>query len=287
MAEESLTIEQAKRALMGFKDTVVLMEQLKASDPEQYRAMIAAAEEAFRKAELNYVDNIEPSALAFYKSQPFGDNPLSSRPFPLHSAEMFLLFASILEILRLPKGSRVLDIGCGSGWTSVFLGKTGYVVTGLDIAPKKIAIAREKARAYQVDVEFVVKDVDELDYKQQFDAILMYATLHHCLHEEEALRNCYAALKDGGRLLLIEPGEGHSRSSLGIVERYGTLEKGVSSRHLEQVLRAVGFRNITLFVSFPCVERRSLLRMLRQVAKSMMHYCLYSKKHLNIVLAER
>ena len=54
---------------------------------------------------------------------------------------------------------KALDLGCGSGIWSVCLARRGWQVTGIDVVPKAITRARERAKAIGVDVEFVQGDV--------------------------------------------------------------------------------------------------------------------------------
>jgi SAM-dependent methyltransferase len=61
----------------------------------------------------------------------------------------------------LPKG-RALDIGCGTGDTSVFLAQRGWEATGVDFVDKALARARAKSEAAGVRVRFVRGDVTRL-----------------------------------------------------------------------------------------------------------------------------
>ena len=80
----------------------------------------------------------------------------------------FCDFANIAVALALPPGRRLLDVGCGSGWLSEYFARLGYDVTGIDISPDLIEIARERvARVpYGVDHEtplrcrFLVHDAE-------------------------------------------------------------------------------------------------------------------------------
>jgi ubiquinone/menaquinone biosynthesis C-methylase UbiE len=61
----------------------------------------------------------------------------------------------------LPPGS-ALDVGCGTGDSSIYLAQHGWQVTGVDFTPKALDKAREKARATGAAVNFVHGDVTHL-----------------------------------------------------------------------------------------------------------------------------
>ena len=62
---------------------------------------------------------------------------------------------------RLPAG-RALDIGCGTGTTTVYMASKGWQVTGVDFVPRAIRAAGAKAAAARLPVAFLVGDVTRL-----------------------------------------------------------------------------------------------------------------------------
>jgi SAM-dependent methyltransferase len=61
----------------------------------------------------------------------------------------------------LPAG-RALDIGCGTGTDSIYLAAHGWDVTGVDMVPRALAIARRRAAAAGVSPHFVLGDATRL-----------------------------------------------------------------------------------------------------------------------------
>ena len=61
----------------------------------------------------------------------------------------------LIEELKLPSGSSILDMGCGTGRHSVELAKRGYAVTGVDLSAGMLAEARKAAETAGVTVEWI------------------------------------------------------------------------------------------------------------------------------------
>ena len=77
-------------------------------------------------------------------------------------------------------GKRFLDYACGDGAVSVRAAKMGADVTGNDISPVSIEIARRKALEEQVPVNFAVMDAENTDFdRETFDTVLCSGVLHH------------------------------------------------------------------------------------------------------------
>ncbi|MEV6283703.1 methyltransferase domain-containing protein [Kribbella sp. NPDC051770] len=87
---------------------------------------------------------------------------------------------------RLDAGSRVLDIGCGSGLPLAReLAAAGHAVTGVDISEVQIRRARELVPA----AEFIQADAASLDFAAaSYDAVVsFYALIHLPLDEQQLL----------------------------------------------------------------------------------------------------
>jgi SAM-dependent methyltransferase len=82
---------------------------------------------------------------------------------------------------------RALDLGCGTGTTSIYLAQHGWQVTGVDFSPKAIELARDKARRAGVEVDLHLGDVSRLDFlSDPFDLILDIGCLHGLDRESRA-----------------------------------------------------------------------------------------------------
>ncbi|MBN2238299.1 MAG: class I SAM-dependent methyltransferase [Dehalococcoidales bacterium] len=117
----------------------------------------------------------------------------------------------LLEELNLPEGSRILDIGCGTGRHSIELARRGFQVTGVDISAGMLAEAEKTAREEGVSVEWVQSNAAAYTSEAVFDAAVCLCEGAFCLLDEDddpherdlsILRNIYAALKQGGKFIL-------------------------------------------------------------------------------------
>ncbi|MDE2219465.1 MAG: class I SAM-dependent methyltransferase, partial [Gammaproteobacteria bacterium] len=91
--------------------------------------------------------------------------------------------------LRLPRGTRVLDVGCGTGRWSRRLAARGADVTGIDFSPTMIAMAGRLAGLEGVarKCRFAVQDLSAMEMGERFDVVLGVTVLQHIL-DPRALR---------------------------------------------------------------------------------------------------
>lgn len=188
-----------------------------------------------KQGEIDYLQNIGEAGKRHALDKPFSD-PLC----PRYLIEM----GTIMNCLP-PAPARLLDLGCGSGWTSVFYAKRGYDVTGQDIAPDMIDLANEnKARYGLSNLQFRVSDYEDLPFHDEFDGAIFYDSLHHSVDERAAIRAAHRALKPGGILITLEPGEGHSTAPLSIeaIEKYGVTERDMPPHLIVAAAKDAGFK---------------------------------------------
>jgi SAM-dependent methyltransferase len=73
----------------------------------------------------------------------------------------------------------VLDAGCGTGENALHVASLGLSVLGVDVAETALAIAREKARAREIKVEFAAADAFRLEcLRRKFDTVLDCGLFH-------------------------------------------------------------------------------------------------------------
>jgi SAM-dependent methyltransferase len=84
----------------------------------------------------------------------------------------------------LSGGSTVLDVGCGRGRHAVDFAARGHVVTGLDLSPKSLEAARERAKQAGVQVSFVRGDMRSA-IGSQFDLVVNLFTAFGYFEDEK------------------------------------------------------------------------------------------------------
>jgi SAM-dependent methyltransferase len=101
---------------------------------------------------------------------------------------------------------RALDLGCGTGTDSVYLARHGWDVTGVDMVPEALALARRNAIAAGVHATFVQGDVTRLGDVVQglFDLLLDFGCFHTLPPDERpAFVKCVSAVAAPGATFLL------------------------------------------------------------------------------------
>jgi ubiquinone/menaquinone biosynthesis C-methylase UbiE len=114
--------------------------------------------------------------------------------------------ARMLDLADLAAGTRVLDVGTGTGDTAISaarrVGPDGFVL-GIDVADGMLQLAREKAaRETNVNLEFRQRDAEMFDeLPRTFDVALARWSVMYMADPERALQQTCRALKPTGRLI--------------------------------------------------------------------------------------
>ena len=107
----------------------------------------------------------------------------------------------LCESVNLRAGQKVLDIACGNGNTSLSAARRGCKVTGVDLTPELLQIARERATAERLSIDFQEGDAEELNFDDEaFDCVLSTFGIMFVPNRDKATDELLRILKPGGRI---------------------------------------------------------------------------------------
>lgn len=105
-------------------------------------------------------------------------------------------------------GKKVLDVGCGGGILSESMAKSGANVTGIDMSPQPLAVAKQHAQDNNLIIDYQQSTIEDfLQQHQQlqaekFDVITCMEMLEHVPDPLSIIRSCRQLLKPDGVLFM-------------------------------------------------------------------------------------
>ncbi len=116
----------------------------------------------------------------------------------------------ILDNAKIRPGVRVLDVACGTGvMIGDYLQRQVASVTGVDISPEMVKIAKKKFP--QENVEILCGDIEKITLSNPFDCIMVYNAFPHFPDPENLIRVLSGMLTPGGTLTVAH---GMSRAKI-------------------------------------------------------------------------
>src|SRR6056297_1512263 len=126
------------------------------------------------------------------------------------------------------KDQKILDLGCGPGLYSKELAEKGYSVTGVDLSKRSIEYAKAQVSNKELNLEYKVQNFLELDYKEEYDVVLLlYCELGALTNQErnQLLKKVNAALKPGGKFVFDVFTE-NNRDDVDINRKWDAVKQG-------------------------------------------------------------
>jgi 2-polyprenyl-6-hydroxyphenyl methylase/3-demethylubiquinone-9 3-methyltransferase len=112
----------------------------------------------------------------------------------------------------LAPGTRVLDVGCGNGFTAAQFLLRGCSVTGIDLSVSGIEIARETHPGGRFEVlpadSLILANLKE----EPFDLVISTEVVEHLYAPRAYAAGCFAALRPGGRFICTTPYHGYLKN---------------------------------------------------------------------------
>jgi FAD/FMN-containing dehydrogenase/SAM-dependent methyltransferase len=140
--------------------------------------------------------SVRISAAAQVQRRLWGTNPRAWAE--LAEAHNRPLFEAVLDAAKVGLGTRLLDVGCGSGLTLVLAQQRGAVPAGLDISPGLLQVARDRLP----DADLREGDLEFLPFGDAaFDAVTGINAFQFAGDPRQALREAARVTRPGGRVV--------------------------------------------------------------------------------------
>lgn len=227
---------------------IILKDYSEGKFPPRFENKLAAYQ-----GEINYYENLPGVTVAEAAERnlrkPFW-GPSEFEDYASDFAQLLRAFGK----LGLHPGSRLLELGCGTGWMAEFLVYCRYSVVGTSLAPHTIVMAKKreeslKAKGFDGQVRFQVSPMENIDefVEHDFDGVFAYEALHHAFCWRSTIGAAYRCLRPGGWLLLAnEPNVLHTFISYREGRLTNTHEIGLSRREVTEEMADRGFSEVTV-----------------------------------------
>jgi tocopherol O-methyltransferase len=115
------------------------------------------------------------------------------------------LMDHLAQLANAKTGSRILDIGCGFGGSSLYLAnKYGASTTGITISPVQVQMAKEAAAKTNLDASFFLMDAEDMQFSEPFDLLWSVESISHYHDPRKFFASAVKFLKPGGSFALTD-----------------------------------------------------------------------------------
>ena len=113
--------------------------------------------------------------------------------------------SQVIAEMGISSGQQILDLGCGNGWATRLLAKSGSGVSsiGIDISPEMIARA-EELHSFTIRARYEVGPFEKIDFGDaKFDRVFSMEALYYAVDLDASLSEILRVLKPGGAADII------------------------------------------------------------------------------------
>lgn len=115
------------------------------------------------------------------------------------------LIEHLARVAGISPGSRILDVGCGFGASSIYLTKNyNAEATGITISPVQVEIANQASVAQKANAKFLLMDAQAMNFDHSFDVVWSVESISHYQDREKFFASAAKLLKPGGTLAIID-----------------------------------------------------------------------------------
>jgi SAM-dependent methyltransferase len=123
-------------------------------------------------------------------------------PLDVHERDFRKVLQRVSRFHPLEAGTRLLEVGIGTGWFLVLCARNGLECVGQEISPEMIAFVRKRAEQNGVSLELRLGNIEETPLgREAFDVVIAESVFEHVEDWRRALANVAASLRPGGVLI--------------------------------------------------------------------------------------
>lgn len=113
-----------------------------------------------------------------------------------------VILPHLLRLLQIKKGEKLLDLACGPGFFARAFNEEGATVTGTDISPELIELAKKKTPK---EIDYHVSPASDLSFipDHTIDSITIVLAIQNIEDVHQVLHECARVLKPNSRLLIV------------------------------------------------------------------------------------
>jgi tocopherol O-methyltransferase len=115
------------------------------------------------------------------------------------------LIEHLAQLAGIQPGRRILDVGCGTGASSIFLAKRYQVeATGITISPVQVSLANQAAAREDVNATFLLMDAEAMRFEKLFDVVWSVESISHYQDIGKFFASAAKLLKPNGTVAVID-----------------------------------------------------------------------------------
>jgi tocopherol O-methyltransferase len=120
-------------------------------------------------------------------------------------AAQIQLVEHLAKTAGIALGSKILDVGCGMGASSIYLaGHYQAQVTAITISPVQVEMAKRAAAKENVPAKFLVMDAEAMDFDESFDVLWSVESISHYKDVRRFLASAAKLVKPSGIMAVID-----------------------------------------------------------------------------------
>ena len=111
----------------------------------------------------------------------------------------------LVDVADIKSGSKILDVGCGFGASSIYLAKNYKAeTTGITISSVQVEMAQKAAAQANANSKFLLMDAEAMMFDEKFDVIWSIESISHYKSKENFFKRAVELLKPGGAVTVID-----------------------------------------------------------------------------------